>query len=235
MGGPNPERSRFADYAEDATGFGATEWRTFRDLLKRPRAVLDAYLERGPTGGGLYARPMGFYFALCGVLMIYMFIAGGLEGVIQRQPAEVLNGWIAASGKSRAEFIGDADGWMSLVSVPVLSFFYAIFSAPLLKWWGGLDWRRTFRSTFTLLNAWTVPVIFLGPLPMMERFALFASIFMYGANIVAFLRLGRGLWWKGWPGGILKGFLLLVVMMIGAGIGMFFVMQIGMMGALHGN
>lgn len=53
-------RIRFADLAEETTGFGEIEYRTFRDLLVRPRAVLITYLERGPTGGGSYARPFGF-------------------------------------------------------------------------------------------------------------------------------------------------------------------------------
>lgn len=130
---PANEPSRLIDYAGETTGFGAVELRTFRDLLLRPRQVLDTYLKQGPTGGRRYARPAGFYLALCGVLMFYLFLVGGLKGVIEQQPAETVNAWIAQSGKSREAFIDDADGWMSLVAVPILSIFYALGAAPLLK------------------------------------------------------------------------------------------------------
>lgn len=229
------ERTRFADVAAEATGFGSTEWRTFRDLLVRPRAVLDAYLTRGPTGGGLYARPWGFYLALCGVLMFYLFLLGGLKGMIEQQPAAVLDSWIARSGKSREAFIDDADGWMSLVAVPLLSIFYALGAAPLLKWWGKLDWRLTIRATFALLCAWTVPILPLGPLPLMKGYEAIGSLLMWGALFAAFLRMGRGLWFVSWPAGLAKAFLLAAAMFAAVIIGMIPVMQIAMMGGLYGN
>ena len=33
----------------------------------------------GPTGGGAYARPLRFYVALCGILMLQLFLMGGTE------------------------------------------------------------------------------------------------------------------------------------------------------------
>ena len=228
-------RLRFADLAEETTGFGEIEFRTFRDLLIRPRDVLIAYLQRGVTGGGLYARPFGFYLALCGVLMFYMFLMGGLKGIIEQQPAEQLNQWIAASGKSREMFIDDADGWMGLVAVPLMSLFYAGFGAPLIRWWSGLSWRRSMRATLALLCAWTVPILFLGPLPMIKGFELVGSLFMYAALIAAFLRMGRGIWFERWWAGLGKAMLFLVVVMIGAWISMMPVFRIGLLGALYGN
>jgi hypothetical protein len=229
------QRFRFVDLAEETTGFGEIEGRTFRDLLLRPRELLITYLERGPTGGGLYARPFGFYLALCGVLMFYIFLMGGLKGIIEQQPAEQFDRWIAASGKSREMFIDDADGWMGLVAVPLMSLFYAGFGVPLIRWWSGLDWRRSMRATLALLCAWTVPILFLGPLPMMKGFELFGSLVMYGALIVAFVRMGRGIWFERWWAGLAKAILFLIAVMFGAFFSMYPVFRIGLLGALYGN
>ena len=234
-GSSTEQRFRFADLAEETTGFGELEARTFRDLLLRPREVLIAYIERGPTAGGRYARPFGFYLALCGVLMFYMFLMGGLKGVIELQPAENLERWIKASGKSREMFIDDADGWMGLIAVPLMSLFYAGFGAPLIRWWSGLSWRRSIRSTLVLLCAWTVPILFLGPLPMVKGFEIIGSIVMYGALIVAFLRMGRGIWFERWSAGVGKSLLFLLVMAIAAWISMTPVVGIGVLGAVHGH
>ena len=229
------QKARLADIAEETTGFGATEFATARDLLVRPRAVLDAYLAHGPTGGRRYARPLGFYVALCGILMFYLFLTGGLKGLIEQQPAAALDGWIARSGKSREAFISDADGWMSLVSVPILSLFYAAAAAPLLKWWSGFDWRRSIRATFALMCAWTVPIVPLGPLPMMKGFEIVGNLLMWAALVAAFLRMGRGLWWQRWPGGLAKALLLCLAMVVGAMVGMIPVFRIGLLGATFGN
>lgn len=233
--GGTEQRFRFADLAEETTGFGEIEVRTLRDLLVRPREVLIAYLKRGPTGGGDYARPFGFYLALCGVLMFYIFLMGGLKGVIEQQPAEQLDRWIAASGKSREVFIDDADGWMGLIAVPLMSLFYAGFGAPLIHWWSGLDWRRSMRATLALLCAWTVPILFLGPLPMMKGYELVGSLVMYGALIAAFLRMGRGIWFDRWWAGLGKALLFMAVVLLGASLSMIPVFRIGLLGALYGN
>ena len=229
------EKSRLADFAEEATGFGATEWRTFRDLLVRPRAMLDAYLELGPTGGGRYKRPMGFYIALCGVLTFYLFLLGGFERIIEAQPPEVLNTWLERSGKSREVFVSDVDGWMSLLATPVLSAFYALFCAPLLLWWSGLDRRRAFRATFVLLNVWTAPILLLGPFPYMDPSGAVASLFMQLLLVVAFLRVGRGHWYQTLMAGIAKAVLLVVALIAGSFVGMVPVLYISLLGASIGN
>lgn len=167
--------------------------------------------------------------------MFYMFLLGGLKGVIELQPADKLERWIAVSGKSREMFIDDADGWMGLVAVPLMSLFYAGSGMPLIRWWSGLDWRRSMRATLVLLCAWTVPILFLGPLPMMKGFELAGSIVMYGLLIVAFMRMGRGIWYDRMLAGLGKALLFLVTMGLAATISMTPVFGIGLLGAIHGN
>lgn len=225
------ETSRLADFVEEASGFGETEWRTFRDLLLRPRAVLEAYLKFGPTAGGQYKRPMGFYIALCGVLTFYMFLVGGFKGTIEARSVEVLGPWLERSGKSREIFINDVDGWMSILATPMLSIFYAAFCAPLLIWWSGLDWRKGLRATFVLLNAWTAPILLLGPLPLLPNFAAVGSLLMPLLLVVAFLRTGQGLLFLTWMGGVGKAVVLFVALMVGAFVGMLPVLYLSLMGA----
>lgn len=229
------EKTRLVDLAEETLGFGETEWHTFRDLLVRPRAALDIYLQSGPTGGGRYKRPMGFYIALCGVLTFYLFLLGGYKSIIEAQPSEVFSPWLERSGKSREAFLNDVDGWMSVLGTPVLSVFYAIFSAPLLIWWSGLDWRRGVRATFVLLNAWTVPIVLLGPLPFLIGNEAVTSLLLQLFFGVAFLRMGHGLWFKSWPVGIGKAVLLFVVLLIGSSLGVLPLLYLSLMGASLGN
>lgn len=229
---PPDEKLRFADIAEDATGFGATEWRTFKDLIVCPRAMLNTYLEHGPSGGGRYKRPMGFYIGLCGVLTFYLFLLGGFDGIIEAQPPDVLGPWLERSGKSRDVFVNDVDGWMSLLGTPVLSVFYVLACAPLILWWSGLERRRAFRATFVLLNVWTAPILLLGPFPYMEPFSgVLGTVVIQFALVVAFLRLGRGLWYHTLVAGIGKAILLVVALMVSSFVGMLPVLYISLAGA----
>lgn len=228
-------RRRFADLCEETTGFGEIEWRTFRDLLVRPREALERYLVHGPTGGRLYARPFGFYMGMCGILMFYLFLVGGMKGVIEAQPAAALDAWVERSGKSREAFIDDAESWMSLVVTPLIAIFNALLTAPLLKWWSGLDWRRSFRSSYVLMCAWTAPILFIGPSPQIEGLQIYASIVMWGALFVAFLRMGDGLWFSRWWEGLLKCLVLLPVLFLASWAGMVPSMYVGMLGGLWGN
>lgn len=227
--------SRLSDYAEDATGFGALEFRTARDLVIRPQTVLLAYLRDGSTGGGLYARPMRFYIALSGVLMFYLFLIGGTQDLLMQFPAEVLDRLIARSGKSREAFMNDADGWLSLAAVPVLAVFYALGVAPLIRWWMRSTWRIAFRATFALLCAWTVPVLPLGPLPWMENYRVPGSILVWAMLAVAFVRMGRGLWWTGGWEAAGKSAMLFATIMIAVQIGMLPVFGVGVLGGLYGS
>ena len=227
-------RLRFVDLCEETIGFGEIEWRTFRDFLVRPRAVLEAYLVHGPTGGRRYARPFGFYMGLCGVLMFYLFLVGGLKGVIEAQPAASLDPWIERSGKSREAFIDDAESWLSLVVTPIIAILNALFTAPLLKWWSGLDWRQAFRTSNVLMCAWTAPILFIGPSPQIDGLRLVAALFMWGALIVAFLRIGRGLFFSRWWEGALKSLVLIVVLLVASWAGIVPSLYIGLMGGAWG-
>lgn len=231
----NGGASRLSDYAEDATGFGALELRTTRDLLVRPRAVLDAYLNQGSTGGGLYARPMRFYIALCGVLMFYLFLIGGTRQMLEMLPTDALDPWVARSGKSREAFMNDADGWLSLGIVPVGSVFYALGVAPFIKRWMRSTWRIAFRATFALFCAWTVPFLPFGPLPWIEEYRLIGSVMVCALLVVAFVRMGRGLWWTGkWQAAGRSALLLLAIAVAGQ-ISMIPVLGIGILGGLYGS
>lgn len=117
----------------------------------------------------------------------------------------------------------------------VLSMFYALFCAPLLLWWSGLDRRRAFRATFVLLNAWTAPILLLGPLPYMEPFGAVASLLLQLLLVAAFLRMGRGLWFHTLIGGVGKAVLLFLVLMASSLIGMVPVLYISLVGASIGN
>lgn len=217
---PTAQNSGWGDYAEDATGFGGVEWRTARDLMIRPRAVLDAYLTRGPSGGGLYARPTRFYLALCGVLMFYLFLIGGNQRLLDGMPPPLLDAMAAWSGRTRAAFAAGADGWLSIMAVPLLSLFYTVGVAPLIKWWGGHRWRLAVRATLAMFCAWTVPFLLLGPLPYIDPYRLAGSLFMYVALIVAFVRMGRGVWWRTPAGAAGKSVLVALAISLAAPIGM---------------
>lgn len=223
-------RQVFADLCEETIGFGEIEWRTFRDLLVRPRAALEAYLVHGPTGGRRYARPFGFYMGMCGVLMFYLFLTGGLKGVIEAQPAAMIDQWVTRSGKSREAFIDDAESWLSLVVTPIIAICNALLTAPLLKWWSGIDWRRSFRASYVLMCAWTAPILFLGPAPQIEGLRAAASIVMFGAFAVAFARMGRGLWFARWWDGAVKCVVLLLVLAVASWLGMVPSLYIGLIG-----
>lgn len=148
------------ELAEDVLGFGGREMATFRDRLLRPATVLRGWMEQGPHGEGGYARPLRLYLALNAVLMLILFLRGGAGLVLDGFPPDVMQPLLEQSGKSRDAFIADADGWMTLVMVPILSALYAMAAVPFLRLWDKdvLGWRRGFRATFGWLCAWTVPI-----------------------------------------------------------------------------
>lgn len=203
------------DLSEDALGFGGRELLTARDVLLRPRAVLEAWMTAGPTGGGRYARPLRLYLALNAILMLILFLQGGAAFVLQDMPDSVLQPLIAASGKSRDAFMADADGWMTLVMVPLLSLAYACAAAPLLRWWDPdvLGWRRGFRAAFAYLCAWTVPTL---PIAWWgfnrDPVGLVVSLVIFILGIVAFMRMGKGRWWVTPVAGLGKALLLSVAL-----------------------
>lgn len=209
-----PTRSQTVDeLSEDALGFGSVDLRTARDLLVRPRQVLESWMVLGPTGGGLYTRPLRLYLALNAILMLVLFLSGGSSYMLTGLPPEMLNPLIEASGKSRDAFLADADNWMTLFMVPVLASLYALVSAPLFRWWDAevLGWRRGFRAGFAYLNAWTLPVLPISWFLYGQGWpALVASLAMWVLGLVTFLRMGRSRWYRGVGPGVAKALVVMV-------------------------
>ena len=222
------------ELAEDVLGFGARELATVRDLFLRPAEVLRIWMEVGPEGGG-YARPLRLYLGLNAILMLFLFLRGGAGFVLDGLPPELMGPLLERSGKSLDAFVADADGWMTLVMVPLLSASYALAAIPFLRLWDkeDLGWRRGFRATFGWLCAWTVPMLPLawwgygtGPIAG----AISAVIVLLG--IVSFVRMGHGRWFKTRLVGVIKGIALLVAVQVSALIGGALVGGIGILGAL---
>ncbi|ADL02618.1 hypothetical protein MMB232_03222 [Brevundimonas subvibrioides] len=220
--------------AEDVLGFGGRELVTARDVLLRPRTVLAAWMEQGPEGGGFYSRPLRLYLGLNAILMLVLFLQGGAGFLLDDLPPELMTSLLEQSGKSRDAFVGDADGWMTLVMVPLLSLFYALASAPLLRLWDpdDLGWRRGFRAAFAWLCAWTVPMLPIawwgfGRGTMAAIVA--AAIFLLG--LVAFVRMGQGRWFRSRLVGVGKALLLMIAVQIAGMVGGALVVAIGVLGA----
>ena len=76
---PEPKSGGLNDLSDDALGFGVLELRTARDVVLRPRTVLEAWMTQGPTGGGHYARPLRLYLALNAILMLVLGAAWALR------------------------------------------------------------------------------------------------------------------------------------------------------------
>ncbi|GAW40253.1 hypothetical protein SH203_00650 [Brevundimonas sp. SH203] len=233
--GETTRKQAFKDLSEDALGFGGADIRTARDLLIRPRLVLQAWMIEGPTGGGVYAKPLKLYLALNAILMLIVFLRGGMGGALDQIPADVIASLVAQSGKSRDAFMADADGWMSFLTVPLMAPLYALAVLPFVRWWDAetLGWRRGFRASFAYLNAWTVPMLPLfwfiygtGPVAMMGSVALFVL------GVVTFVRMGRGRWYRGVAAGIGKGLVLQIAINLMMMLGSALMMVIGVLAGL---
>ena len=225
----------FKDLSEDTLGFGQVDLRTIRDLILRPRQVLEAWMTLGPTANGQYTRPLKLYLALNAILMLVLFLRGGSSYMLEGLQPEILNPILEASGKTRDGFLANADGWMSLTMVPILSLLYALATAPLLRWWDPekLGWQKGFRSAYAYLNVWTVPLLPLswfmyGTDPVAQAL----SVVMFVLGFVAFLRTGKGRWYQSLPGGIGKGLVLLAAIGVAGMIGFTIVINIGILAGM---
>lgn len=225
------------ELADDVLGFGGREVVTARDLLLRPASVLQSWMEAGPEGGGAYARPLRLYLALNAILMLLLFLRGGAGFLLDGFPPAMIESLVSQSGKSRDAFVADADGWMTLVMVPLLSVFYALAAAPLLRWWDRADlgWRLGFRAAFGWLCAWTVPMMPIawwgfgvGPAAALVSFAI--SLL----GVLSFVRMGHGRWFSSYVVGVLKAVLLMLIVQVAAMIGGTMVVGVGLLGALAG-
>jgi hypothetical protein len=229
---PEPKAGGLNELSDDALGFGLLELRTARDVVVRPRTVLEAWMTQGPTGGGHYARPLRLYLALNAILMLILFLNGGSDLMLAGMSADIVDPLIAASGKSRDAFMADADGWMSLVLVPLLSLFYALAAAPLLRWWDpeNLGWRRGFRATFAWLNAVTVPLLpFAWFMYDGGIGTLVGNVALFVIAVVAFMRMGAGRWWRSPVVGVLKAVGLWIALQLVGGLGFVPLFAIGLL------
>lgn len=221
--------------ADDVLGFGGRELVTAKDLVLRPRTVLEAWMEQGPEGGGKYARPLRLYLAMNAILMLILFLQGGAGFLLDGLPPQMMNALLERSGKSRDAFVGDADGWMTLVMVPLVSLFYALAAAPLLRLWdkSDLGWRRGFRAAFSWLCGWT---ILMFPISWWSygqgTVALIVSTAIVLLGLVAFVRMGHGRWFKSRIAGVGKGILLTLIVYLSGTLGGVLVVGIGILGAL---
>jgi hypothetical protein len=229
---PEPKAGGLNDLSDDALGFGLLELRTARDVLLRPRVVLEAWMSQGPTGGGHYARPLRLYLALNAILMLALFLQGGTGMMLGAVPPEMLDPLIAASGKSRDAFMADADNWMTLVLVPLLSVFYALAAVPLLRWWDPerLGWRRGFRAAFAYLNALTVPLLpFAWWMYDGGIGAVIGNVVLFVGAITAFMRMGAGRWYSSPVFGLAKALGLWIAIQLAGGVGSLPMLLIGVL------
>lgn len=226
--------------AEDATGFGLLEIRTAWATVVRPRQALEAWMTAGPTGGGTLARPLRLYLALAGLMMLLMFLQGGMDSVLLRMsPPELgaeLEKAIAGTGKSLDAFLADFDGWASLVLVPLTSLFIAFAVAPLLRWWDpeNLGWRRSLRATFAFMCAAYVPMLPFTWFAYQPEHGLWTTALTWLLSLVAFLRMGAGRWWRNPVLGAVKAAFLATVIFVASVIAYVPVMLIGALGAIFG-
>ncbi|HEX8570913.1 MAG TPA: hypothetical protein VF699_13475 [Caulobacteraceae bacterium] len=207
------------EVAEDAIGFGAAELRLTRDLLRRPRAVMDVYDAHGSTAGGLYPRPLRYWATINGLYLLLTALAGGLERSLQvsqsgatREDLE----WLAGrAGKTVEEFSADLEQWMSLVMLPLYALIFGGALFLLFRKWSPADDRQDFNQTFTFLNAWTLWTL---PFGLVSMFLLSNDLMMLLSVAVMFLSIpivyavfGRGRWWRTRTGAVAKGAVLVLV------------------------
>lgn len=229
---PAPKGAALSDLSDDTLGFGVQELVTARDVLVRPRPVLEAWMTAGPSGGGRYARPLRLYLALNAILMLVLFLQGGSGVMLGAVGEDVLLPLIEASGKSRDAFMADADNWMTLVLVPILSLAYACAATPLLRWWDPdhLGWRRGFRAAFAYLCAWTVPILPLSIWAYDGGVAgLAVAVAIFAIGVVTFLRMGRERWWRSPAEGLGKAVLLGLAVQLAGFVGGAPVFAIGLL------
>lgn len=208
-------REGLSELAEDAVGFGGQELRLTRDLILRPRAVMDAYDASGSTAGGLYPKPLRYYLTLNGLYLLLIALLGGFERALSSADAQQLAELAEKAGKSEGEFIGDLDQWYSLVSVPLFTIFMAGAAFLLIRRWSPGGDHRDFRQTFTFLNAYSLLAIPIGLAQMiMNSYPAWSVALTFVPLAIVYARVGAGRWWRTPQGAWLKGALLMIVIAI---------------------
>jgi len=233
---PEDDRRGLHDLADDAMGFGMAEVRTAWAMVVRPARSLDAYMRLGPTAGGTLARPLRLYLALNAVMMLMMFLLGGMETMLQAYDPAMWEAGARQAGKTVDEYRADVEGWVTLTMVPLSSALYAVMLAPFMRWWDpeDLGWRKGFRATFILLNAITVPFVPLTLFVYDPRVFLISPFVMFAMTIYAFMRTGPGRWFSNPLEGALKALALVLVMVVTQFVVTIPLMAIGYLGGRFG-
>ena len=235
----SPNSGKVSEAAEDISGFGVPALRTLRDLVLRPEAIVAAMETGGATGGGRYATPLRFFLALNGVMMLVFFLFGGMEGAVGAAfPEELIAKLSASADKSVDAWMADFDQWSSLVLVPLIGMSMVGAAVPLVAAWRKKGWLSAFRESMTAINSWTVftaalsPIIYTQAIVSGDR-AIAAQVGMFVLFVYPFVRVGRGLWFTTVSGGVAKGALMIVVLLISSTVGSLLVWLTGFLGAMY--
>lgn len=210
-------REGLSELAEDAVGFGGQELRLTRDLLLRPRAVMDAYDAHGSTAGGLYPKPLRYYLTLNSLYLLVIALLGGFERTLVRafteSDPEMLPKIAAKMGKSEGEMIADMDQWYSLLAIPFYAACLGGAAFLLIRRWSPGPDRQDFRQTFTFLNAFSLLGIPFGLLILiLDVHDAWPMAITFGLVALTYARMGAGRWWRTPTGAWLKGALMVVVL-----------------------
>ena len=234
--GKEPRGSALRELAEDASGFGAAELRLTRDLIIRPRRVMDAYDEHGSTAVGLYPKPFRYYLTLNGLYLLLLALLGGFEQIMGGiMPMEDVAALAAHAGKTPEQFVGDLDQWMSLLMVPLTTLVFVPPIFLLIRRWSPADDRQDLRQTFTYINAWTLYGLPLGLLPMLVPDLMWATtVAGIALWVLPYAVMGRGRWWRTRRGAVIKGVVLVAVSLLAMIPASFFVGIVAFAGAMWG-
>lgn len=219
---------------EDTTGFGADALRLTLDLVRRPGAVLRAYVEQGPSGGGRYMPALRYLFALNGIAMLLNAFLGGMGETLERLiSADQLAALAEEAGKTPERLIADYDRWSSLIVVPIIVAAQTIAVWPLLRGWSGPHAKTSLRQTFALLGMSTLYGLPLYLVLFINDGIVAALAYGFIAlGLIAFWRMGPGIWFSTPAGAVLKGVLLLAALFVGSLVGSILVLGPSLLAAL---
>lgn len=191
--------------AEDTSGFGLAELRLTRDLLIRPKAVMEAF-RLGPSGGGRYARPLRYLLGLNGAMLFIMAFMGGFQRTMPADMRQMFADLASQAGKSLDQYMADFEHLLALFLVPVWLLFTLFPLAFLFRSWTRSSFRQALRDSLVYLSLWTLLFFVPGMLAYVlapDRPEYSLASFLLAP--VAFWWLGRGLWFRTVAGGLVKG------------------------------
>ena len=197
-------------WMEDATGFGAAEWRMTRDLVLRPAATV----EDQQADETRYPRPSRYFLILNGVYVTVVNVIGGFTGVLALLPIAAVELGLRLSGKSIDAFSADFDQWYSWVAIPIVSLCCVPPLAWLFRRWTSAS-RAPTRQAFTFMSGWTLYGIPVGLISLTNPSTAAAlSPALVVILVLLFIRMGRGVWWTTGPQAARRAALLLAVLAV---------------------